>query len=76
MNFVVDLSEDQRRMVGVVRELTQGEFKLRGLTYMDGSFPWENIRRLAEIGETLRDLIGKRLMSEIDPDGIAGLLPD
>jgi alkylation response protein AidB-like acyl-CoA dehydrogenase len=50
MNFAVGLSEDQRRIVGVVRELTQGEFKARGLKYMDGSFPWENMRRLAEIG--------------------------
>jgi alkylation response protein AidB-like acyl-CoA dehydrogenase len=50
MNFAVGLSEDQRRIVGVVRELTQGEFKPRGLKYMDGSFPWENMRRLAEIG--------------------------
>lgn len=46
----ISLSEDQRRIVGVVREITQGEFKLRGLRHMDGSFPWENMRRLAEIG--------------------------
>jgi alkylation response protein AidB-like acyl-CoA dehydrogenase len=50
MNRVVNLTEDQRRIVGVVREITQTEFKPRGLRYMDGSFPWENLRRLAEIG--------------------------
>jgi alkylation response protein AidB-like acyl-CoA dehydrogenase len=37
-------------MVQSVRQLTQEEFKPRGLQYMDGTFPWENIRRLAEIG--------------------------
>ena len=44
------VSEQQRQFVGTVREITQGEFKPRGLQYMDGSFPWENMRRLAEIG--------------------------
>ena len=33
-----------------MRELTQGEFKPRGLQYMDGTFPWENIRSLADLG--------------------------
>ena len=33
-----------------MREITQGEFKPRGLKYMDGSFPWENMQRLAELG--------------------------
>ncbi|MBV9863492.1 MAG: acyl-CoA dehydrogenase family protein [Alphaproteobacteria bacterium] len=44
------LSDEQRRMVAVVREITQGEIKPRGLAFMDGSFPWENMKRLAEIG--------------------------
>jgi alkylation response protein AidB-like acyl-CoA dehydrogenase len=33
-----------------VRRITQDEIKPRGLRYMDGSFPWDNVRRLAEIG--------------------------
>ncbi len=44
------LTEDQRRIVGTVRELTQNNFKPRALKYMDGTFPWENIRELANIG--------------------------
>ena len=48
--FRFRLSDEQRRIVATVRELTQGEFKPRGLKYMDGSFPWENIRSLAQLG--------------------------
>jgi alkylation response protein AidB-like acyl-CoA dehydrogenase len=48
--FRFKLSDEQKRIVGTVRELTQSEFKLRGLQYMDGSFPWENIRALAKLG--------------------------
>jgi alkylation response protein AidB-like acyl-CoA dehydrogenase len=44
------LTEDQKRMVATVREITQGEFKPRGLEFMDGSFPFDNMKRLAEIG--------------------------
>jgi alkylation response protein AidB-like acyl-CoA dehydrogenase len=40
----------QRQMIDTVRQLAQGEFRQRGLQYMDGSFPWENIRQLADIG--------------------------
>ena len=44
------LTGQQRRMVAAVRELAQGEFKANAQRYMDGSFPWENMRKLAEIG--------------------------
>src|SRR5690606_24946669 len=40
----------RRLMVASVRELAQNNFKGRGLKYLDGSFPWENIRELAGIG--------------------------
>ena len=46
----VSLSEDQRRFVGTVREITQKEFKPRAVKYMDGTFPWENMRELARLG--------------------------
>jgi alkylation response protein AidB-like acyl-CoA dehydrogenase len=46
----ISLNEQQVQFVETVREITQGEFKPRGLQFMEGSFPWENIRRLAEIG--------------------------
>src|SRR5689334_21136615 len=44
------LSERQRRMIAAVRELAQGEFKANAPKYMDGTFPWENMKKLAEIG--------------------------
>lgn len=48
MNF--HLTEEQRSIVGTVRALTQEKFKPNALKYMDGTFPWENIKDLAEIG--------------------------
>jgi alkylation response protein AidB-like acyl-CoA dehydrogenase len=47
---LLSLSEDQRRFVQTVREITQKEFKPRALKYMDGTFPWENMRQLAKLG--------------------------
>jgi len=47
---LVKLTEEQRRMVASVRALAQGEFKPRAIKYLDGTFPWENIKRLAELG--------------------------
>ncbi len=44
------LTEQQRRMVAVVRELAQGEFKANAPKYMDGTFPWDNMKKLADIG--------------------------
>src|SRR5262245_37632242 len=48
MNF--ELTQEQRDMVNTVRELTQDRFKPNALKYMDGTFPWDNIRDLARIG--------------------------
>jgi alkylation response protein AidB-like acyl-CoA dehydrogenase len=44
------LSDEQRQFVHTVRALAQGEFRSRALDYMSGTFPWENMRRLAELG--------------------------
>lgn len=44
------LTDEQRRIVAAVRELAQGEFRARALKYMDGTFPWENMRELAQLG--------------------------
>ena len=44
------LTEQQRNMVATVRELVEIEFKPNAQKYMDGTFPWPNIKRLAEIG--------------------------
>lgn len=48
MNF--QITDDQRNMIHAVRELAQNEFKGRALQYMDGTFPWENMRQLADLG--------------------------
>jgi alkylation response protein AidB-like acyl-CoA dehydrogenase len=48
--FRFKLSDEQKRIVATVRELTQGEIKPRGLKYLDGTFPWDNIKSLAELG--------------------------
>jgi alkylation response protein AidB-like acyl-CoA dehydrogenase len=44
------LNEQRKLMIASVRDLAQGKFKTRGLQYLDGSFPWDNIRELAHIG--------------------------
>ncbi|HUZ75216.1 MAG TPA: acyl-CoA dehydrogenase family protein [Stellaceae bacterium] len=48
--FRFKLTATQKQLVGTVRDITQGEFKGRGLRYMDGTFPWENMRALARMG--------------------------
>ncbi|MCS0503709.1 acyl-CoA dehydrogenase family protein [Ancylobacter mangrovi] len=45
-----NLTDEQRAIVQTIREVTQAEFKPRAQRYMDGTFPWENIHRLAELG--------------------------
>ena len=44
------IGDQQRDMIASVRELAQRHFKPRGLRWMDGTFPWENIRELASLG--------------------------
>ncbi len=44
------LTGQQRRMIATVRDLAQGEFKANAQRYMDGTFPWDNMKKLAEIG--------------------------
>src|SRR5262249_55814312 len=44
------LSDEQRRFVQTIRDLAQREFRPRVNRYMDGSFPWENMRALADLG--------------------------
>src|SRR5215467_12937576 len=50
LSVFVTLSDEQRRFVQTVRGLAQSEFRQRALRYMDGSFPRENMRALAELG--------------------------
>ena len=44
------ITDSQREYVDAVRNLAQKDFKPRALKYMDGTFPWENMKQLAEIG--------------------------
>ena len=48
--MLTSLSDQQRQFVQTVRDLAQSEFRARALKYMDGTFPWENLRQLAELG--------------------------
>jgi alkylation response protein AidB-like acyl-CoA dehydrogenase len=50
MSFNFELTQDQRAMVSTVRELSQDLLKPNCLKYMDGTFPWDNMRALAKIG--------------------------
>jgi alkylation response protein AidB-like acyl-CoA dehydrogenase len=44
------ISAQQRAMIASVRDLAQNEFKAKAMRWMDGTFPWENMKKLAEIG--------------------------
>jgi alkylation response protein AidB-like acyl-CoA dehydrogenase len=46
----VQLSAEQRALVNTVHDLARSKFQGRALKYMDGTFPWENMRELAELG--------------------------
>jgi alkylation response protein AidB-like acyl-CoA dehydrogenase len=49
-NMKVQLSAEQRALVDTVRDLARSKFCGRVMKYMDGTFPWENMRELAELG--------------------------
>jgi len=44
------IGSQQREMIASVRELAQSEFKANAHRWMDGTFPWENMRKLAHLG--------------------------
>ncbi len=44
------LTDEQRRLVRTVRRVTQERIKPNALRYLDGGFPWDNLKLLAEIG--------------------------
>ena len=44
------LSDEQRALVGTVRDLVRSKFNGRVMKWQDGTFPWENMRDLAQIG--------------------------
>ncbi len=46
----MNITSQQRQMIGTVRALAQAEFRTDALKYMDGTFPWDNMRKLAKLG--------------------------
>ncbi len=44
------IGTEQREMVAAVRDLAQNEFKPNAGRYMDGTFPWDNMKKLAALG--------------------------
>ncbi len=44
------ISGQQKQMIASVRDLVEAEFKPNALKYMDGTFPWPNMKKLAELG--------------------------
>ncbi|MCA3322712.1 MAG: acyl-CoA dehydrogenase family protein [Roseomonas sp.] len=44
------LGTEQREMIAAVRQLAQNEFKQDAPKWMDGTFPWPNIKKLAGLG--------------------------
>jgi alkylation response protein AidB-like acyl-CoA dehydrogenase len=44
------INAQQRDMIASVRSLAQTEFKASAMRWMDGTFPWENMKKLAELG--------------------------
>jgi alkylation response protein AidB-like acyl-CoA dehydrogenase len=44
------IGPQQREMIASVRDLAQTEFKHNAHRWMDGTFPWENMKKLANLG--------------------------
>ena len=63
-----ELTTEQRALVGTIRDLARSEFRGRALKYMDGSFPWENIHKLAELG-----ILGMSVPEEYGGSGMSVL---
>ncbi len=63
-----ELTTEQRALVGTIRDLARSEFRGRALKYMDGSFPWENIKKLGELG-----ILGMSVPEEYGGSGMSVL---
>src|SRR5664279_2979646 len=46
----VRLSDEQRALVGTVRDLVRNKFLGRVMQWQDGTFPWVNMKELGELG--------------------------
>ena len=61
----VQLSVEQRALVDTVHHLARSKFQGRALKYMDGTFPWENMRELAKLG-----ILGMAIPEEYGGSGL------
>jgi alkylation response protein AidB-like acyl-CoA dehydrogenase len=62
----VQLSAEQCALVDTIRDLARSKFHGRALKYMDGTFPWENMRELAELG-----ILGMAIPEEYGGSGLS-----
>lgn len=62
------ISDEQRAFVDAVRRACQKEFAPRAVKYLDGTWPAENMRRLAELG-----VLGMAVPQEYGGSGLAVL---
>jgi alkylation response protein AidB-like acyl-CoA dehydrogenase len=53
-----EISSQQRQMIETVRALAQSEFKADAIKYLDGSFPWVNMKKLAKLGMSVPEEYG------------------
>jgi alkylation response protein AidB-like acyl-CoA dehydrogenase len=50
-NQRLQLTDEQRALVGAVRELARDQdWRTNSIKYLDGTYPWENLNALAKIG--------------------------
>jgi alkylation response protein AidB-like acyl-CoA dehydrogenase len=61
----MQLSAEQRALVDTVHDLARSKFQGRALKYMDGTFPWENMRELAALG-----ILGMAIPEEYGGSGL------
>ena len=62
------MTDEQRAFVDTVRKVCQKEFAPRAIKYLDGSWPAENMKRLAEIG-----VLGMSIPQEYGGSGMSTL---
>ena len=62
------LSDEQRRMVDTLRKFRRDVLEPNAITYLDGTFPHENMARLAELG-----ILGMAVPQEYGGSGLGVL---
>ena len=66
-----NISAQQREMIASVRSLAQTEFKANAMRWMDGTFPWENMKKLAHYKEISGKLAHAAGVSEQEARALA-----